>query len=137
MQLTLKNIKILKRKTDNELTKRVCDYVIDEWNDYNDKKHIFTDVLYHGCQSGMVGFLIWYSDTTAFYKKYIEEINTLLYNVQSSTGLYGMKDLFDKKWDEEDPLAIEDYNQNLLAWFGFEETLRKIGYKFEKVENKI
>ena len=137
MQLTLKNIKIIKRKTDNELTKRVCEYVIDEWNDYNDKKHIFTDVLYHGCQSGMVGFLIWYSDTTAFYKKYIEEINTLLYNVQSSTGLYGMKDLFGKKWDEEDPLAIEDYNQNLLAWFGFEETLRNIGLQFESLEDCI
>ena len=137
MQLTLKNIKILKRKTDNELTKRVCDYVIDEWNDYNDKKHIFTDVLYHGCQSGMVGFLIWYSDTTAFYKKYIEEINTLLYNVQSLTGLFSMKDLFGKKWDEEDPLAIEDYNQNLLAWFGFEETLRNIGLQFESLEDCI
>ena len=137
MQLTLKNIKIIKRKADNELTKRVCDYVIDEWNDYNDKKHIFTDVLYHGCQSGMVGFLIWYSDTTAFYKKYIEEINTLLYNVQSSTGLYGMKDLFGKKWDEEDPLAIEDFNQNLLAWFGFEETLKNIGLQFESLEDCI
>ena len=137
MQLTLKNLREIKRKTDNELTKRVCDYVIDEWNDYNDKKHIFTDVLYHGCQSGMVGFLIWYSDTTAFYKKYIEEINTLLYNVQSSTGLYGMKDLFGKKWDEEDPLAIEDYNQNLLAWFGFEETLRNIGLQFESLEDCI
>jgi len=137
MELTLKNLREIKRKTDNELTKRVCDYVIDEWNDYNDKKHIFTDVLYHGCQSGMVGFLIWYSDTTAFYKKYIEEINTLLYNVQSSTGLYGMKDLFGKKWDEEDPLAIEDYNQNLLAWFGFEETLRNIGLQFESLEDCI
>ena len=137
MKLTLKNIKEIKRATDNKLTKRVCDYVIGEWNDYNDKKHIFTDVLYHGCQSGMVGFLIWYSDTTAFYKKYIEEINTLLYNVQSSTGLYGMKDLFGKKWDEEDPLAIEDYNQNLLAWFGFEETLRNIGLEFEDLQNYI
>ena len=70
MKLTLKSIKEIKRNTENKLTKRVCDYVIDEWSSYDDKKHIFTDVLYHGCQSGMVGFLIWYSDTTAFYKKY-------------------------------------------------------------------
>ena len=137
MKLTLKSIKEIKRNTENKLTKRVCDYVIDEWNDYSDKKHIFTDVLYHGCQSGMVGFLIWYSDTTAFYKKYKEEINELLYDVQASTGLYGMKDLFGKKWDEEDPLAIEDYNQNLLAWFGFEETLRNIGLQFESLEDCI
>ena len=114
MKLTLKSIKEIKRNTENKLTKRVCDYVIGEWNDYDDKKHIFTDVLYHGCQSGMVGFLIWYSDTTAFYKKYKEEINELLYELQASTGLYGMKDLFGKKWDEEDSLAIEDFNQNLL-----------------------
>ena len=127
MKLTLKSIKEIKRNTENKLTKRVCDYVIDEWSSYDDKKHIFTDVLYHGCQSGMVGFLIWYSDTTAFYKKYKEEINELLYDVQASTGLYGMKDLFGKKWDEEDPLAIEDYNQNLLAWCGFDETLRNVG----------
>ena len=137
MKLTLKNIKSIKSKAISPLKKRVCSYIITEWSDYNDKKHIFTDVLYHGCQSGMVGFLIWYSDTTAFYKKYREEINTLLYDLQSSTGLYGMKDLFGKKWDEEDPLAIEDYNQNLLAWFGFEETLRNIGLQFESLENCI
>ena len=137
MKLTLKNIKEIKRDTENKLIKRVCDYVIGEWNDYDDKKHIFTDVLYHGCQSEMVGFLIWYSYTTAFYKKYREEINELLYDVQASTGLYGMKDLFGKRWDEGDPLAIEDYNQNLLAWFDFEETLRNIGLKFESLEDCI
>ena len=49
MKLTLKSIKEIKRNTENKLTKRVCDYVIDEWSSYDDKKHIFTDVLYHGC----------------------------------------------------------------------------------------
>ena len=136
MKLTLANVRSLKKDA-SPLYKRVCNYVIDEWGNYDDKKNIFTDVLSYGCQSGMVGFLIWYSDTTAFYKKYIEEINTLLYNVQSSTGLYCMKDLFGKKWDEEDPLGNSDFNMNLLAWFGFEETLRKIGYKFEQLENYI
>lgn len=47
MKLTIKSIKEIKRNTENKLTKRVCDYVIGEWNDYDDKKHIFTDVLYH------------------------------------------------------------------------------------------
>ena len=136
MKLTLTNVRLVKKNA-TPLQKRVCNYVIDEWGNYDDKKNIFTDVLHYGCQSGMVGFLIWYSDTTAFYKKYKEEINELLYDVQASTGLYGMKDLFGKKWDEEDPLAIEDYNQNLLAWFGFEETLRNVGLKFESLEDCI
>ena len=126
MKLTLANIKELKRNSSSPLTKRVCNYVIGEWSDYSDKKSIFTDVLYHGCQSGVVGELIYYTDTVRFYKQYKEEINNLLY-----------AELFDDKWDKEDPLAQYDYNQNLLAWFGFEETLRNIAYNFEKLENYI
>ena len=137
MKLTLKNIKELKRDTNNKLIKRACDYVINEWSDYSDKKCIFTDVLYHGCQSGIVGFLIYYSDTVAFYKKYRNEINELLQEYMSETGLYSMSELFGKKWDDEDPLAIEQFNQNLLAWFGFEEALRKVVYNFEQLEEVI
>ena len=53
------------------------------------------------------------------------------------TGLYAPSELFDDKWDKEDPPAQDDFNQNLLAWFGFEETLRNIGYNFETLENCI
>ena len=53
------------------------------------------------------------------------------------TGIHSPKELFGSKWDNEDPLAIEDYNQNLLAWFGFEETLRNIGLEFEDLQNYI
>ena len=85
----------------------------------------------------MVGFLIWYSDTVRFYKQYKSEIDELLYNTMYETGIYSLPELFGKKWDEEDPLGNSDFNMNLLAWFGFEETLRKIGYKFEQLENYI
>ena len=57
MKLTLSNIKAIKRDTESQLTKRVCNYVISRWGDYDDKKHIFTDVLHYGCQSGVVGEL--------------------------------------------------------------------------------
>lgn len=40
MKLTLANIKELKRNSDSPLLKRVCNYVIDRWSDYNDKKGI-------------------------------------------------------------------------------------------------
>ncbi len=134
MKLTLKNIRSLKKESDSPLTKYVCNYVIGEWGDYSDKIHIFTDVLYHGCQSGVVGSLIYYSQTVAFYKKHRSEINELLYTLFAETGLSSPKDLFGKSWDEEDPLAIEDFNQNLLAWFGFEETLRNIACHFEVLQ---
>lgn len=137
MKLTLKNVKELKRNSDSVLTKHVCNYVIDHWSDYEDKKNIFTDVLHHGCQSGIVGELIYYSDTVAFYKNYHREINELLYDAMNETGLYDLSELFGKRWDKEDPLAADVYNQNLLAWFGFEETLRNIGYRFEALQDCI
>jgi hypothetical protein len=137
MKLTLTNIKSLKQDSNNALTKRVCNYVIEEWGDYDDKKNIFTDVLQYGCQSGTVGFLIYYHDTIAFYKKYQDEINELLSDAMNGSGLYDLSELFGDKWDKEDPLIRDCSNQNLLAWFGFEETLRNIGLNFEALEQEI
>ena len=137
MKLTLTNIKSLKHQSSNALEKRVLSYVINRWHDYDDKTYIFRDVLEHGCQSGIVGELIYYSDTVAFYKKYQAEINELLSEYMNETGLYNLSELFGKRWETDDPLATDVYNQNLLAWFGFEETLRKIGYNFESLENYI
>lgn len=65
MKLTLKNIKELKSNA-TPLEKRVLNYIVDEWGNYDDKKNIFTDVLNYGCQSGMVGFLIYYTDIMVF-----------------------------------------------------------------------
>ena len=47
MKLTLTNIKKMKTNS-TPLQKRVINYIVDEWSNYDDKKHIFTDVLYHG-----------------------------------------------------------------------------------------
>ena len=46
MKLTLSNVRSLKRDA-SPLYKRVCNYVIDEWGNYEDKVNIFTDVLYY------------------------------------------------------------------------------------------
>ena len=137
MKLTIKSIKTLRRDSDNKLFRRVCSWVIEHWSDYSDKNYIFRDVLDHGCVSGTVGELIYYSDTVPFYKKYKDEINELLKDIMDGTGLYSMKDLFGKNWDNEDPLACDIYNRNLLAWFGFEETLRNIGNNFEQLQGYI
>ena len=45
MKLTLLSIKELRCNSDSRLVKHVCDYVIDRWSDYNDKKGIFTDAF--------------------------------------------------------------------------------------------
>lgn len=137
MKLTLANVKKHRRDSDSPLVRRVCNYVIERWGDYGDKTNIFTDVLYHGCQSGIVTELIYYADTVRFCRQYRNEINALLSETMCGTGLSSPAELFGEKWDIEDPLAQDCHNQNLLAWFGFEETLRNIGGNFEQLEKYI
>lgn len=126
-----------KKETTSKLEKYVYDYLINHYSDYEDKVALFTDVLHYGCQSGVVGELIYYSDTTKFYKKHQQEINELLQNAMWEFGSRDPKQLFGDKWDNEDPLCLDVYNQNLLAWFGFEETLRHIAYNFENISDHI
>lgn len=83
------------------------------------------DVLQAGCQSGIVGQLIYYTDTAKFYKRHAKEIDRLLAELCDDTGKTPAR-LFGNKWDSEDPMARDYLNQNLLAWFGFEEATRRM-----------
>lgn len=97
-------------------------------NDYpaEEREGALEDLLAHGCESGMVGELIYYSDTYAFYEKHCQEINALLAEMLDNTGCKSPAELFGTKWDSTDPLALDIQNQNLLAWFGFEEAARQL-----------
>ena len=90
------------------------------------------DLQQHGCVSGMVGALIYYSDTCKFYEENKQGINSLLYETLEDTGL-SMQELFGNKFDKEDPLCIDDINQNLLSWFAFEE---KVNHFNDYMENE-
>ena len=99
---------------ESALSKRVRCWINNQIQDdsYN-AESVIREVTAHGCQSGIVGDLIYYSDTVKFYKKHRGDISALLAEAIDS-------------WDELDPLADDTQNQNLLAWFGFEETARQI-----------
>lgn len=117
------------KKADNEtrlervarlwLNRRGSDYE-DGW------KGAAKDLLYGGCSSGMVSELIYYTDTVKFYRRYRKEIAALLSEAFENSGIRSSSELFGDKWDETDPLALEQFNQNLLAWFGFESAIRGI-----------
>lgn len=128
-KLTLKNVKKLKEQSDNALTKIVCDYIINEWDesiDDDENKNTLTDILKNGCANGSVHWLVYSSDILQFYEDYKHEINELIYKY----GYTDLSDLFGDKWDKRDPLVLEDANKFLLAWFGFEETITNIARKF-------
>lgn len=112
------------KKEGNALQKKVINIILNEEPVY--RESYVKNVLNHGCQSGIVGELIYYTDTAKFYKKYQREIDQLLKEIMEETGVFSPKELFGDKWDDKDPLARKELNQNLLAWFGFEETCRWI-----------
>ena len=76
----------------------------------------FSDLLRHGCQSGMIGKLIYYSDTHAFYDKYYNDIEEIRCELEDSLG---------------EPLQPKGDLKNWYAWLAFEETARTIADKFE------
>jgi len=86
----------------------------------------FEDLSKGGCASGIVGELIYYKDTIPFFHRHKAEINKLVYEYMDQFGAVGPGELFLGKWDPEDPLALESNNQNLLAWFSFEEVARRL-----------
>lgn len=84
------------------------------------------DLMYGGCASGLVGSMIYYTDTIKFYKRHANEIDAMLKESMSECGIKSPAELFGDKWDNDDPLARDTQNQNLLAWYGFEETARNL-----------
>jgi hypothetical protein len=84
----------------------------------------FHDLLAHGCQSGIVGRLIYYCDTVRFYKRNRAEINAMIHADIEEGLMSSPADL--RGWDTEDPLVLDIYNQNLLAWYAFEEAARHL-----------
>jgi len=83
---------------------------------HEDITSFITDVLYHGCISGMIGSLIYYTDTRKFYDRHYHEIEELRYELEDSFG---------------EPLKPEGDLKNWYAWLAFEETARQIAIELE------
>ena len=118
--MNLENIETttsLEVEVKNILIKNVEGWETDEW---------FEGLFTNGCVNGWVNDLVYYSDTTKFFENNKEDINDLLSEQISDCGFSCPTELFGKSFDNEDFLCLETNNQNLLAWFAFEETSRKI-----------
>lgn len=111
------------------LERHVRAWVNSQAGNYNSgAQGVLEDLCTCGCQGGMVKHLIYYTDTVKFYKKHMREIDGLLQELCENTGEQPAT-LFGDKWDSDGPLAREQYNQNVLAWMGFEETARRLADK--------
>ena len=101
------------------LEKRVLSII----NQEDEPLSFINDVLYGGCQAGTVGELIYYTDTIKWFKLYRHEIADQVRYMMDETGvnLYTLNG-----WDKSDPFIRETNNQNLLAWFSFEQVCQDI-----------
>ena len=81
--------------------------VADEALDYHDPESFFTDLLSHGCISGIVSSLIYYTDTHTFFDNHYDAIETLRDEMEDSLG---------------QPLNIKGDLKNFMVWFAFEQT---------------
>lgn len=94
-------------KSTSDLERAVLTDVLDE----EEPTTYLTDLLTHGAQSGAVPALIYYADTRRFYAEHADEIDELRQEMEENTG---------------EPLRIGYPTYNWLAWYGYEETARKI-----------
>lgn len=97
-----------------DLEKYVAQDLLDLGADSEILAHV-SHVMQYGCVSGSVSSLIYYNDTKAFYVKYMDDIHELYEDTTESIG---------------EPLTIGTPISNWFAWFGYEETMRKLADEF-------
>ena len=83
---------------------------------HDDTKVFFSDLLNYGCVTGMVGSLIYYSDTHAFFDTHYDHIQEALQEYEANHG---------------EPFKIKGDLKNSLAWFAFEYSAYKLTSELE------
>ena len=92
------------------LKNNVMEILIDMQYEGYELQDVITDVLNHGCASGIVSSLVYYSQTKEFFIEHMEEIFNLYNEYVQEFG---------------EGLGFEiDFNS--LSWFAFEEVTRQI-----------
>ena len=83
--------------------------VAQEAVDYNhdDPTAMFLDLMCGGCQSGIVGSLIYYCDPHEFFDRYYEDIEIIREEIEDNLG---------------EPVIVKGDLKNFFAWLAFEET---------------
>jgi len=84
-----------------------------------DIKLWFNDLMQHGCQCGMVGELVYYTDTHKFYDKNYDDIEELRQDLEENIG---------------ETLKPKGDLKNWYAWMAFEETARNIALNDLKLD---
>ncbi len=130
---TIKNVLAAIGGENNKMYRAIITDIFRDSQDYtgNKKERLLArcEDVQHGCSSGVVSSLIYYRDTTAFFKKFEKEIGCLVSEMIQEGLINDIRDL--NGYDPEDPFCNDIYNQNLLAWLAYEEVNNKLYWYLE------
>lgn len=107
--------KIIKDYNETDLMRNVAKMIIDDADGYETIDSFFSDLFQHGCSSGMIGGLIYYTDTHTFYDNNYNDIENLRIEYEQELG---------------ESITPKDTDlKNWFSWFAYEETARQIAGK--------
>ena len=114
----------------------VINYLLELAQDSEDAQGILDNIVTHGCQSGMVNHLIYYTDTVAYFEEHEEEITEMLEqlgieDVESWDGLQELSNIFPQL---ETPDERHEYAENWIMEKAEEETPEAYGDDWDEMD---
>ena len=107
----IEKIKEMIEESNGKIREQVLKDCLENVEGGYEPKKWFSDLLQHGCSSGMVGGMVYYTDTHKFYDFHYDEIEEMREEWEDSTG---------------EKLHPDGDLKNWYAWFAYEEVARQV-----------
>ena len=141
VKFTKKALNSLKKEKEfsDRLSRRVINDLLSNAYTTSDLKYHMEDIAEFGCSGGNVMSLIYYFETERFFNCYRKEILKLFreYIYYNTESVYeDSKGLYTKIYDiviYEDQKRFTTEEKNSLAWFAYEEIVRRITQDYFKL----
>ena len=127
MKFTKKALNSLKKveEFNNRLSKRVINDLLATKLTTTELKYHINDIIQHGCISGVVTELIYYSDTTKFFNCYRKEILDMLQDPDKNVYFN------ETCWIDHKKYSVSEKND--LCWFAYENIVLRIANYFNLI----
>ena len=114
----------------------VINYLLELAQDSEDAQGIIDNIVTHGCESGQVDHLIYYTDTVAYFEEHESEIMEMLEqlgieDVESWDGLEELSNIFPRL---ETPDERHEYAENWIMEKAEEETPEAYGDDWDEMD---
>ena len=126
-KFTKKALRELKKvnQFNTKLEKRVINDLLNTGLSTEELKDHIKDIVQCGCISGIVPFLVYYSDTTKFFNCYRKEILSMLQDPD--------KNIYSEYTYLLDQKKYSILEKNNLSWFAYDNTVIRIAFYFNLI----